>query len=416
MKKILAVIYIYLFTLAVEAQTIHWMTFIDTTDPNVGQIDVYGRQMLYSYFINEVNSALKLKGYKSDIQDFYGRNVSPENCKKAIESLIIDNPNDIIVFYYIGHGVRPTTDSDYMDLHPYPQMCLAQHDERRFIPLEWIDQQLGSKGARLSVTIGMCCNNMGNNVSIKEEPEFNPNYGSTYMGNNKIKRIQELFLNEKGHIIATSASPMQTSGCFQIYPSPFPNPAFYRDRYSYAICSFFQTQLDNYNKTLTWDDFLTSISWFVDKYSNHEQTPFHDIYPPTEVKKLESIAPLAIVEDVIGEIIEEQAPNTSKRQGDIDGRKWINELTEQLGTLIDVNLGDERRIELEMNLSELFAEDAIVKFLAQDSELVIDKEKSSVFLGRLATSRLLLNIVVLEGEFDSSNKIKLLKVREVYRK
>ena len=416
MKKISSIICVFLLAITTEAQTIHWLTFIDTTDPNVGQIDVYGRQMLYSYFINEVNSALKPKGYKSDIQDFYAQNVSPENCKEAVESLTIDNPDDIIVFYYIGHGVRPASDSDYMDLHPYPQMCMAQHDERKFIPLEWIDEQLSSKGARLSVTIGMCCNNMNSNVTIKEEPEFNPNYGPTYMSNNKVKRIQELFLNERGHIIATSASPMQTSGCFQIYPSPFPNPAFYRDRYSYAICSFFQTQLDNYSKPLTWDDFLTSISWFVDKYSDHEQTPFHDIYPSEECIATPETTPRVIVEDVIDEIIEEQNPNSSKKQGDIDSRQWINELTEQLGYLINVSLGEEKRIELEIALNELFTKDAIVKFLAQDSEQVIDKEEASVFLGRLATSRLLLNVVVLEGEFDSSNKIKNLKVREVYRK
>ena len=174
--------------------------------------------------------------------------------------------------------------------------------------------------------------------------------------------------------------------------------------------------MDNYSKPLTWDDFLTSISWFVDKYSDHEQTPFHDIYPSEECIATPETTPRVIVEDVIDEIIEEQNPNSSKKQGDIDSRQWINELTEQLGYLINVSLGEEKRIELEIALNELFTKDAIVKFLAQDSEQVIDKEEASVFLGRLATSRLLLNVVVLEGEFDSSNKIKNLKVREVYRK
>ena len=198
MKKIISSIITLILSVSVYSQTIHWLTFIDTTDPNVGQIDVYGRQMLYGYFIHEVNAALKQSGYDSEIHDYYGINVSPENCKYAIENLDIYNSDDIIVFYYIGHGGRPATDSDYMDLHPYPQMCLAQHDEDKFIPLEWVNEQLSSKGARLSVTIGMCCNNISSEITIKEEPNFNPNYGPAYMSANKIKRIQELFLNEKG--------------------------------------------------------------------------------------------------------------------------------------------------------------------------------------------------------------------------
>ena len=72
MKKIISLICSILISCAMQAQTIHWITFIDTTDPNVGQIDVYGRQMLYSYFINEGNAALAPIGYKTDIQDFNG--------------------------------------------------------------------------------------------------------------------------------------------------------------------------------------------------------------------------------------------------------------------------------------------------------------------------------------------------------
>lgn len=64
MKKIISLICSILISCAIQAQTIHWITFIDTTDPNVGQIDVYGRQMLYSYFINEVNAALLPKDTK----------------------------------------------------------------------------------------------------------------------------------------------------------------------------------------------------------------------------------------------------------------------------------------------------------------------------------------------------------------
>lgn len=419
MKKIISLICSILISCAIQAQTIHWITFIDTTDPNVGQIDVYGHQMLYSYFIDEVNAALAPKGYKTDIQDFNGYQVSPENCKAAINMLRISDPDDIIVFYYIGHGGRPTTDSDYMRTHPYPQMCLAQHDENKFIPLEWVDKQLKSKGARLSVTIGMCCNNLDNRISIKDEPNFSPNYGATYMSENKLSKIQELFLNTKGSVIATSASPSQTSGCFEIYQSMIPNPAQYRDRYSYAICSFFQTQLDNYTKTLTWDNFLSAISWFVDKYSNGEQTPIHDIYITRDQRVIKKEKVTVPTKQEIEKTGQRQIANNTIKQGDKNSREWINELTYHLSTLINNSLPNSDRRTLENNLStSLFSNNAVVKFLAQDGKTVIDKFDVRDWLGILATNPngAILKIIVDGGKFDGNKKIKELRVREIYKK
>ena len=425
MKKIILSIIFILSCFMGQTQTIHWITFIDTTDPNVGNIDIYGRQMLYNYFINEVNSALQPKGYRSDIQDFYGYQVTPENCKAAVNMLRISDPDDIIVFYYIGHGVRPATDADYMHEHPYPQMCLAQSIEDKFIPLEWVDEQLSAKGARLSVTIGMCCNSIGNGVSIKDEPNFSPNYGATYMGNNKIKRIQELFLNTKGHVIATSASPTQTSGCVQLDgPKPchplvaMQNPQWFRDWYSFAICSFFQTQLDDYNDTLTWDNFLSTISLFVDHYTDHNQTPIHDIYIAT-APKIEEKKPSPITEKQVVETQTRQKSNATIKQGDIDGRDWVNDLTNQLSTLINTSLSESDRQELELRLYEgLFAQDAVVKFLSQDSDTVIDKAEVSEWLGILATNPngRIIKVIVEEGTFNFEKKISILKVREIYKK
>ena len=66
-KKIVLLLAIILPTL-VKAQTIHWLTFIDTTDKNVGQIDKNGQEVLYDKFINVVNAALTEKSYKPNIE------------------------------------------------------------------------------------------------------------------------------------------------------------------------------------------------------------------------------------------------------------------------------------------------------------------------------------------------------------
>ena len=54
MKKTALLILALVLTFATQAQTIHWLTFIDTTDDNVGRIDILGRQVLYNRFINVI--------------------------------------------------------------------------------------------------------------------------------------------------------------------------------------------------------------------------------------------------------------------------------------------------------------------------------------------------------------------------
>jgi len=407
MKKIVATICFLMTLVSVEAQTIHWITFIDTNDSRVGKIDVLGRQVLYSHFINEVNAALAPQGYKSVIHDFYGDRVTPENCKATVEMLRVGSSDDIIVFYYIGHGGRPATeDVNRMREHPYPQMCMQlKFPESKFIPLEWVNKELSSKGARLSVTIGMCCNSLSN-ISIKDGPTFTPNYGNSYMSSNKLTRIQDLFLKVKGSVLATSARPKQTSGCFQSSFGVI-------DRYTTVLCSIFDNALDDYSKTLTWDDLLNSISSIINERTDGEQTPFHESHlalantPSAKTPQVPS-------QQQVNQTQQQQTPSSTKRQG--NGDEWINSLTDKLGTLINVNVGEYKRIQLEKSLNTLFANDAQVRIIAQDGETIVDREDADVFLGRLATSSILLNVAVTEGTFDSSGKIASLKVREIYRK
>ncbi len=406
MKKLITAIFLLLSVAAVKARTIHWITFIDTNDKNVGQIDVLGRKVLYSHFVNEVNAALAPLGYDSDIHDFYGDKVTPENCKSIVQLLRVNSSEDIIVFYYIGHGGRPVTDPDYMRRHPYPQMCMQlKFPESKYIPLEWVYKQLSTKGARLSVTIGMCCNSLSN-ISIKDGPTFSPNYGATYMSGNKMKRIQELFLGVKGNVLATSASPTQTSGCFK---SDFG----IIDRYTTVLCDIFNSVLDSYGNRLTWDDLLGNISAIIDKYSNRQQTPIHETH--LNVAQIPSVKkPVVPSEREVQKTQQQQTPNTKKQQG--EGDDWINDLTNKLGTLINVNVGEYERMQLEKRLNTLFAPNAQIRILGQDSNTSVDREDAEVFLGRLATSRLLLKVAVVEGSFNSEHKITSLKVREIYKK
>ena len=58
MKKLFLSIIMGVLTIVANAQTIHWLTFIDTEDANVGKLDVTGRNVLYSRFVNVVNAEI----------------------------------------------------------------------------------------------------------------------------------------------------------------------------------------------------------------------------------------------------------------------------------------------------------------------------------------------------------------------
>ena len=153
MKKMTILLFVLLgiLTMNIQAQTIHWLTFIDTTDPNVGKIDINTHKVLYARWINLVNATLNEEGYNINIIDIYGNETSPEKCKEIINNLQC-NTNDIIMFYYVGHGTENT------NVSKFPLMWMAQHNVNKCIPLSWVHETLKKKGARLTISIGMCCN------------------------------------------------------------------------------------------------------------------------------------------------------------------------------------------------------------------------------------------------------------------
>ena len=208
MKKTAILLFILSMSVFAQAQTIHWLTFIDTTDDKVGRFDILGRQVLYNRLINVVNAAVAPAGYSSDIQDYYGSRTTPENCKSVVQNLKCDK-NDVVVFYYIGHGTRSKDDKT-----PYPQILLTSSNVDKFIPLSWVNEELKKKGARLTITIGMCCNAV-QDVTPKMAPVFGVNYGNTYVQDDEMTNIQKLFLQNRGNIIVTSASPGQSSYCVE---------------------------------------------------------------------------------------------------------------------------------------------------------------------------------------------------------
>lgn len=269
MKQII-ILFLFLTGTFLKAQTIHWITFIDTSDRNVGRIDSNTKEKLYGKFINIVNNALERKGYKSKIYDYYGSRVSPANCTALVNSLSFSS-KDIVVFYYIGHGGRAALGSLYDAKNPWPQMCLGQFDQSKFVPMHWVHQTLKRKGAQLTVTIGMCCNSRSPRIIHKDEPAIDlMGKRNRLVNKDYAKRIQRWFLNYQGDVEVTSATATQTSGCYDFATWGI------MDVFSGVICQL----MDDYSTTpgtISWQSFLEDVKYYCNRLTDGDQTPFYKV-------------------------------------------------------------------------------------------------------------------------------------------
>lgn len=271
-KKVLAVIAIICISAGLNARTIHWITFINTDDPNVGDLDKNARNILYERFVKVVNNELGQYGYDNKIYDFYSGNYTPQECQSCISSLQCDT-TDIIVFYHIGHGYRISKDTKHVK---YPLM-LIDNEIRHGIPLSWVHKSLKEKNARLTLTISV-----SSNKYIETEGETNvaevllpsvQNYDEIEGVVSQYKSvIANAFLGYKGDLVVCSASPEQDSWAAQ---TPFGS----MDVFTYVFVSSFEGAI--FDKSFTWPKFLSRISDATteatkDMPTRGFQTPIYD--------------------------------------------------------------------------------------------------------------------------------------------
>lgn len=91
-----------------------------------------------------------------------GINYSKKNVKDAIEIIKPDN-NDIVVFYYSGHGFSYKKDKEkrypQVDLRPVTASNKIKVINENTHNLTDLFEAIKLKGARLNIVIGDCCNN-----------------------------------------------------------------------------------------------------------------------------------------------------------------------------------------------------------------------------------------------------------------
>jgi len=133
---------------------LHLLLVANTEDKEIGKTCVIDKDATYKTF-SDIAEFLEIQ-FKPTV--IFGKEFSKVNVDNAV-SAVQPGPNDIVVFYYSGHGFN-NMDEQYM----FPYLDLRDKSFQRFggaytLNIETIYQKLRSKGARLNLVISDCCNN-----------------------------------------------------------------------------------------------------------------------------------------------------------------------------------------------------------------------------------------------------------------
>mgnify|MGYP000828955109 FL=1 len=185
---------------------IHAIVFCNTNDEKIGE-SCKNDQERFAEELGLIETAI---GCEEDWQVFIGDDCTKPNLERVISNLNC-SPNDVVFFYYSGHGVHAEADSKDGWL---PQMCLKykSYDQDKFVPVTYVRERLLTKGARLNIILTDCCNNEANWVTVKSvisQQKDAPNIDAV-----DIAKLKKLFFESKGTVIATSSKRGQVSyGC-----------------------------------------------------------------------------------------------------------------------------------------------------------------------------------------------------------
>ncbi|MBK8504136.1 MAG: caspase family protein [Saprospiraceae bacterium] len=182
--------------------TLHLIIIANTLIPDIGpstNLDLHNA----SNEFEGIASALSINFNKIIISD-------KDFTKNTVASLLQNfqpAPNDVVVVIYSGHGFRFSDQSE-----KFPQLDFRYNDYQTFGPetcmnLKEVYDGITSKGARLNLVIGDCCNS---DIGIPKQ------VGSSFLAsrstvNASMPKLQKLFLESSGTIIAAGASQGESS-------------------------------------------------------------------------------------------------------------------------------------------------------------------------------------------------------------
>jgi Caspase domain len=189
-------------TIDFTRSTLHLVLVSNSNDARLGMGFMANHRKLKSLFTDIAGSC----NLNLDLVEVSGDNFRRSNILSAVSNLYTA-PNDIIIFYYSGHGFR------YPDQQSgWPRMDLRANAFKDFVDTNSLSidtdvyQPLKRKGARLTIVIGECCNTVPEAEPISADPMLIAP-GENILSADKAKSL----MNKKGDILIATSSPNEPS-------------------------------------------------------------------------------------------------------------------------------------------------------------------------------------------------------------
>lgn len=225
--KTLLFFILYCVVQSAKAQTFRVVIMADVKDRKIGFSCTKDLAVMDSVF-NKIADNIDYQ-YKSIVIN--NKDFSKAVLEKVISELKVES-QDVLVFYYTGHGfTSPNQSSDF------PVLYLPDSEETT---LEAIHKKLKSKGARLCISLGDCCNNI---MLANQMPVIQPLQFRSIFVENDILRT--LFKDSKGDVLICSAKKGERALC---HPSV---GGWYSASWQEALL-----HAQNSNNTITWETLL----------------------------------------------------------------------------------------------------------------------------------------------------------------
>ena len=380
MKKLFAYVFLSLvlcfsFSTKTFPQALHAIVFADTNDPNIGKCD----KQDYINMTMEMSTIASATGLRLEKYFYSGTDCSKSSLMAVLDRLQT-SPDDVVLFYYSGHGTRSVQDKS-----AYPQMCLGSRRDSEFVPLEYVLQRLNGLPARLKIVFGDCCNSVAPGVTSKEQSSK----GFTVLSKNPVDAYTNLFMNYKGSIIATGSQKGENSITLAYNDG---SPA------GGAFTVFFLSSLQlvvSRGLDADWKDILDLVQTRTKNSAKH--TPVFSV-------------------DVVAtdNHHEAHAPENTATPDDDEGTLEPIDLLTAIG---NDNYNPDNRIEVMENaLSLLFVSpDVKVESVGRNGTTIVSTETAKDFMLRLCTLSNLVNLVEVDCQRNPEGKYTYLKVHEIYK-
>ena len=361
----------------------HAILFADTEDQYIGKTTDLDLSRISSMLIEAQSSLSEDMDFKYYI--YPGKYCNPDNLRQVLDGIKVAS-QDVVFFYYSGHGVRSIHDKS-----EYPQMCMGLNldQQSKMISLEGLDKEIAKKNPRLRFTFSDCCNSIGEDVT----PKLEINKGPTTITSKTKINYKKLFLDNHGHVIMTSSRKGETSAC-NIKVGGY-----------FTFCLLYVLEQAILQNVTDWDVIMESVYNSTVNISSEKMHPTYGI----KITASSDITPV-ITDSSSSNNINSQSENES-----IVTRE--DRLLPAIRQLIDTRKTPENRISMVNGLlKEHFADNnVIVESLGRDSKTIVKTETSRDFAERLSTEFFLINFNVLKVSRNSAGKINHLKIHEIYK-